>query len=107
MYHAQHTVTLAFCLSCHRGVERGVARGAKVRFFVQVLLLYYSGHGAQSAITQSPLAVAVDNNTINLQEEFIRAADAAAKDGSHAIILLMDACLGEHGDESKGMLLFP
>lgn len=71
---------------------------------MQILVLFYSGHGAQKSSNKAPVALGVDGQKTNLQQTFLRAADKACKlkdknsclenpNECNAIILLMDACM--------------
>lgn len=66
---------------------------------MQILLVYYSGHGSQHRETQTPYAIGIERGSqdvvsLDMWTNFVKRADAVSNEAtSNAIILLMDACL--------------
>ena len=97
-----HTCTIVGCGAVPRTVKLGcllqvqqppLSSLLRDCYVVQIVLLYYSGHGALTKKGLAPCAVGVDGKLVNLQKEFLSAADQAAPSGTNAVILLSDACL--------------
>jgi Caspase domain len=66
---------------------------------VQIVLLFYSGHGDQLSDTNTPRAVSIDGKCFDMLSKYVEAANSLAAPGvSNAIILLMDACLASDSD---------
>lgn len=118
------TTCLRFSCACVGAVpvlSWAIAMKPLVAIAMQILLLYYAGHGIRTVHDdeedhgggtgcpelweadrrRDPRAVGTDSRPLNLNQHFVRAVDEVAKDAGNSIILLMDACLQDVGLHPK------